>query len=484
MDIPTIFQGRLLDMKTSGCHCCRHARVLIADRKIDCIEETPAHTGGSLLMAPFANGHDHMRGVKPISLGAFDLPLELWLTAMTNIPKVDPYLVAAKALGRQVLGGVGTIMIHYTRPNDANAISEELETVARAATDIGVRVAIAVSMRDRNPLGYGPDATILKGLEPADQEAIREKLIPSMRSAQDQVKLVEDLAARIESPLVSVQFGPYGAEWCSRPLLETIAARSAETGRRVHMHLLESDLQRAYLDHIHNDRPIHFLDEIGLLSERLSVAHGVWLRPDEMDLLAERRVTVSTNATSNLSLRAGKAPVVEMIRRGVPLAIGLDGFSFDDDDDAFREVRLNYLLHKGVGLKDGLSIDQLLAAVCYGGRWSVSGIPHGDGIEAGAPGDLMELDYASISNDIVMEADPAGVLVHRGTARMMKRMVIAGRTVVAGGTLTNIDLEEVTKELDAQVLHGIPAFRSWQQVSAKLGERLKDFYQAGLHRCG
>lgn len=436
------------------------------------------------LMAPFANGHDHMRGVRPISLGAFDLPLELWLTAMTNIPKVDPYLVAAKALGRQALGGVGTIMIHYTRPNDANAVSQELETVARAATDIGVRVAIAVSMRDRNPLGYGPDSTILEGLEPADQEAIRAKLVPSMRSAEDQVKLVEDLAARIESPLVTVQFGPYGVEWCSGPLLEAIARRSAETGRRVHMHLLESDLQREYLDSIHANRPIHYLDEIGLLSDRLSVAHGVWLRPDEMDLLAERGVTVSTNATSNLSLRSGKAPVVDLVRRGVPMAMGLDGFSFDDDDDAFRELRLNYLLHKGVGLRDGLSIDGLLAMACYGGRWSVSGIPHGEGIAADAAADLMELDYAAISDDIVMDADPAGVLVHRGTARIMKRMMVAGRLVAADGRLTNIDLKGVMRELDAQVRHGIPAFRSWQQVSARLGERLKNFYQAGLHRCG
>ena len=45
---------------------------------------------GLLLMPPLANGHDHARGVRPTSLGGFDLPLELWLTHMANAPRVDP----------------------------------------------------------------------------------------------------------------------------------------------------------------------------------------------------------------------------------------------------------------------------------------------------------------------------------------------------------------------------------------------------------
>lgn len=483
MTQPVSIHGRLLDIGTGGCYCCRPVTLGISQGRVCTLEDQPeSPADGTLLMAPFANAHDHVRGVKPISLGSFDLPLELWLTSMTNIPPADPYLVAAAALGRQALGGVGSVMIHYTRPRDPNHLAQELEVVARAATDIGVRVAIAVAMRDRNPLGYGPEGEILAGLAPADQALIREKLVPTPLAPEAQIRLVDDLAARIESPLVTVQYGPYGMEWCSAPLLERIAARSAETGRRVHMHLLESGAQRAYLDHLHKDEPIAYLDRIGLLSPRLSVAHAVWIRPDEMDLLAARGVTVSTNASSNLSLRSGRAPVPEMHHRGVALAMGMDGFSMDDDDDAFREVRLNYLLHKGVGFEDGISPSDLLQAACYGGRRSVTGIEAGAGIGLGAPADLMVLDYAAISRDIVMDAPEAGVLLHRGTARILKQMVIAGRDVVRDGRLVGIDLAALGAELDAQVRHGVAAFRSWREVSDRLGARLRDFYQAGLLR--
>src|SRR5260370_14377005 len=114
---------------------------------------------------------------------------------MTNIPRVDPYLVAAAALGRQALSGVGSIMIHYTRPRDRTKIGEELETVARAANTIGVRVAIAVAMRDINPLGYGPSEQLLDELDAADQHLIREKLVVTPASPAEQVGFVDELAA-------------------------------------------------------------------------------------------------------------------------------------------------------------------------------------------------------------------------------------------------------------------------------------------------
>ena len=146
-----------------------------ADR-IKSIESCP--TGTNLLMPPLANGHDHVRAIRPTAPGGFDLPLELWLTHMTNIPKVDPYLTTSVALGRQVLGGVGAIMIYYTRPVDRSRVLKELGVVARAAQAIGVRVGIAVALRDINPLGYGPDEKLLAGLAPPDRQLIREKLVP------------------------------------------------------------------------------------------------------------------------------------------------------------------------------------------------------------------------------------------------------------------------------------------------------------------
>lgn len=478
-------EGRLLDMPQRRACFCGGAELTISGTQLSSVVTHARLDGHRLLvMPPLSNAHDHVRGVRPTSIGAFDLPLELWLVYMTALPVVDPYLVAAAALGRQALGGVGTIMIHYTRPQNPSALGEELSVVARAATDIGVRVAIAVAMRDQNPLGYGADAKLLEALEPADREMIRSKLLAKPPSPEASVRFVDDLADMLTSSLVSVQYGPYGVEWCTPALLELIAERSALNGRRVHMHVLESRTQREYLDHLYPEGPIKYLDRIGLLSPRLSVAHGVWLRPDELELLSERKVTVSINASSNLHIRSGIAPLRRMHDLGVPFALGLDGFSVDDDDDAFREMRLNYMLHQGLALEDGIPLGDLLHASCYQGRFSVSGIECGDGVTAGAPADLMVVDFGAISQDVFMDLDEAALLVRRATARHMRRLIVAGREVVRDGALCGVDLAQVQAELNAQVRLGLPQFLSWQEVAGRLRQRLRAFYGSGLHRCG
>ena len=478
-----ILEGRPLRFG-GGCADCAPLRLTLRADRIAAAEPAGPDASSGILMPPFANAHDHARGIRPTALAAFDLPLELWLATMTGAPACDPWLVAAAALGRQALGGCGTIMVHYTRPQDPARLEEELRHVVRAARAVGVRVAIAVSMRDRNALGYAPDAAILARLPPETRALVEARLLAPPRPVAEQLRLADALAESCDDPLVAVQYGPYGLEWCSDAMLSAIAERSATTGRRVHMHLLESRIQREYLDAEHPEGPVRHLDRLGLLSPRLSLAHGTWLRPEEMELLAGRGVTVSVNTGSNLHLRNGIPPMAEMHRRGVPLATGLDGFSVDDDDDAFRELRLNALLHRGIALDDGLPLDALFNAACAGGRRSVTGEAPADPMAEGAPADIMLLDRAALAADLVLESPDAALVAQRATRRALRRLVVAGREVVRDGALTGLDLPALQAELDAQARRGAEGARDWRTATAPLREALRDFYAAGLHRCG
>ena len=480
-----MFHGRLAGHVLDCCGGCqsREANLHLGGQRLLADAPPAADSTAHLILPPLANAHDHVRGVKPTSLGSFDLPLELWLLSMTGLPKVDPYLVAAAALGRQARGGLGSIMIHYTRPQDASRLIDELEIVARAATDIGVRVAIAIAMRDQNPLAYAPNAALLAGLSAADRDFVEARMLRAPIPAAEQVAWVDELAARIESDLVTVQYGPYGLEWCSDELLRLIAERSAQDGRRVHMHLLESPTQREYLDFAHPQGPVQYLAEIGLLSPRLSVAHAAQLRPEEMDILAAHGVIVSINSSSNMILRNGIAPAAEMHRRGVRLATGLDGFSIDDDDDALREFRLAYMLHRGRGLGSGWELGDLLQAACQTGRESVTTITASPLVE-GAPADLLVLDRTALTSDVVVPIDDAAMFAHRATSKHIQQMIVAGRTVAQNAALLGIDLDGVQAELNAQVRAGASEYLSWQQASAGLRQRVAAFYGAGLHRCG
>ncbi len=315
-----------------------------------------------------------------------------------------------------------------------------------------MRIALAVALRDINPLGYAPDDTILAALPGEMAEAVRARLLGRPAPPEDQLRLVEDLAAELgEDPLVDVQYGPYGLEWCSDAMLRLVAERSALTGRRVHMHLLESPIQRAFLDAAFPGGPLRYLDAIGMLSPRLSVGHAAQLREGEMELLAARGVAVSINTSSNLNLRNGVAPAAEMHRRGVRLVTGLDGFTVDDDDDALRELRLNRMLHRGKGLQEGWPLPALLRAATLEGR-AVLGGRAGAMLEAGASAEMLMLRRDA--GDVVLPQEEAPLLAQRATARHVRSLVVAGREVVRDGKLTGLDLDAARTELDAQVRTG------------------------------
>ena len=67
---------------------------------------------------------------------------------------------------------------------------------------------------------------------------------------------------------------PSGRNGCRTRRLEAIAEASRDDGRRVHMHLFETRYQREWADHAYPDGLVRHLDRIGLLSPRLTVAHG------------------------------------------------------------------------------------------------------------------------------------------------------------------------------------------------------------------
>ena len=291
------------------------------------------------------------------------------------------------------LAGVGAT-VHCHNSLAADRLEAEAAGVARAAADVGIRVAFSCPIRDRNPWVYGDQRALLPYLTAADRAAM-EATIPDEMPAHRQVEQVESIAAAHESELFQVQYGPIGPQWCQDATLERIAEASAENNRRVHMHLLESPRQRQWLDAAYRQGIVRFLDDVGLLSPRLTVAHGVHLTGEECALLAERGVTVAVNTSSNLRLRSGLAPLDRFMRHGLRFGFGLDGGAHDDDQDYFRDLRLTWRLHNGTDLDQALPPARLFEAAHAHGFRSIDGGDDYGAVVPGARADLVVLDYAA-----------------------------------------------------------------------------------------
>ena len=458
----------------------RNAELTLAGGLVSAI----ASSGGApeddrIALPAMVNAHDHGYGVRPLALGGGDDALECWIASFLRLP-LDPRLEAAVAFGRMALAGIGAT-VHCHNSLAVDRLESEADGVARAAREIGIRVAFSCPVRDRNPWVYGDQRDLLPYLGEADRAAIEDALAATA-PAHRQVAQVEDIAAAQEGHLFRVQYGPVGPQWCRDETLERIAEASALYGRRVHMHLLESPRQRQWLDANYKQGILRFLDDIGLLSPRLTVAHGVHLTEAECALLGERGVTVSVNTSSNLRMRSGLAPVQRFLRHGLRFGFGLDGSAHDDDQDYFRDLRLAWRLHNGNGLAPALPPARLFEAACRDGFRAIDGSGDYGTLAPGARADLAILDYAALAEDCLdSELDETEVLLARASSRHVRALTVAGRTVVSNGSLAGIDLSEAEAELMARARHASAADPDRFARGRRRRDAVRAFYSDARH---
>jgi 5-methylthioadenosine/S-adenosylhomocysteine deaminase len=422
---------------------------------------------GDLLLPMPVNAHDHGYGIRTLDFGSLDDALETWIPTMRLRPRTDAYLEALVAFGRLAKTGVAATIHCHNSLNAARMVDDALEVI-RAAKDVGIRLGLSCPLLDHDAWAYDGGPEQLKPfLNPADWEALS-PLAPRYAPFRDQLAAADAVAAANSNSLVDVQYGPVGPQWCSNALLEAIADASAANNRRIHMHLLESPRQRAWLDRRFPQGVVRYLDDIGFLSPRLAVAHGVQLRPDEYELLAERGVQLISNPSANLRLRSGIAPLAEAVKRGLRFGIGLDGSAFDDDQDLWREMRLLYFLHGGRELERSFTATDIFDAAIKTGA-TVVNAPLGE--------DFTVVDYeALIADSVFDDLDEAEVLLNRMSAAHAKAVYVAGRPIMRDGRLVNVNFDAARKELLAQAKADLPRLTIERERCGKLIAATRAYY--------
>ena len=436
-----------------------------------------------LLMPGFTNAHDHGRGLHTLACGIADAPLESWMIQLARQPKVEPYVTAALAFARMAQSGVAAVY-HCHNTQDGRNLLAEAQAVSRAARDVGIRVGFGWPFFDANPAVYGSHDALADFFPPERRSAIA-NMAAGLRDCATNMALMEE-ARSLEHDLFTLHYHPVAPQWAKPETLAAIATASAQTGRRVHMHLLETRLQREWADAQFLQGIINWFDELGLLSPRLTVAHGVWLRDDELDLLARRGVTVSVNVSSNLRLRSGLPPFAQIIASGVGFGIGMDGMALDDDEDMLREVRLANLLmtqpQEGSEPMAAPCPGHALHAGWAGGRYGLLGEDGGGRIEVGAPADLVVLDMARIGHDLLPDAQDADLFLARATRRDVVQLYVGGREVVKDGRCVCVDVEALEAALLAEARAARLAKIPDEDAINTMEEAARSFYQAGLHK--
>ncbi|KRP92087.1 amidohydrolase [Bradyrhizobium yuanmingense] len=427
----------------------------------------------SFVIPAFVNAHDHARATAS-SFGAVGMPLESWILRTALGSPVDPYLTAVSALARSAKAGCAAMMVHYTRPSGTMPLLDEAKAIAKAASDVGIRMAFAMAVRDQNPIVYGDAEPVLSGLPGDDRKTIEDLFVRAPMSPKAYIELTDAIAAAIAGPMVDVQLGPAGVQWCSKPLLEAVAENSARTGRRIHMHLLETVYQRAWADQ-HFPDMVRWLRDVGFLSGRLTLAHCIHARPDELEMIAASGARIVTNFSSNMHLRSGLAPIAAAHRCGCAITVGVDGLAMDEDDDILREMRLVQMVHGGLGFKATWTPAEMFSLAIRNGRHA-TGAPGNGELAAGNPADYVVIDLDRLDRDQIMPVDPMALLFARGNASLVKEVVVAGKTIVREGGCTSVDLAAVERELRAMYRANVGKLDSFRRMWPSLSDRLSGWF--------
>jgi cytosine/adenosine deaminase-related metal-dependent hydrolase len=317
-----------------------------------------------------------------------------------------------------------------------------------------MRVAFSVAMKDQNRIVYGPDEAFAASLPGSLAEALRDRLASAL-SADAYVALFEDLAARHAGGAggrVRILLSPKNVQWASASLLRRVKELAARHGTGIHMHLGETRYQQRYAVAAHGRTPLAYLHDLGFLGPELSCAHGVWLTDEELELAAATGLTICHNASSNLRLKSGVAPVGRMVERGVRVAIGMDSTALNDDDDMLQELRVVASLHRPPGL-DGWSPGpgELVRMATEAGA-AACGFQDVGTLEVGNRADLTLLDADRLLEPYGDDGDAlTEALVRRARRDHVHTVLVDGVVVLAGGRATRVDEAAVLAELRGQL---------------------------------
>ncbi len=86
--------------------------------------------------------------------------------------------------------------------------------------------------------------------------------------------------------------------------------------------------------------PVKYLEELGFFDYPVTIAHGVHVDKDDMQIFKDHNVNVSINMSSNLKLASGIAPIYTYMQKGINVSLGTDSVTSNNSLNMFKEMFL------------------------------------------------------------------------------------------------------------------------------------------------
>lgn len=388
---------------------------------------------GRVIMPGMINAHMHLYSTFARGMALKDAPpatfleiLErLWWRLDKTLGPEDVYVSALVPLIDCIRFGTTTILDHHASPM---AVPGSLDEVARAASEAGIRACLAYEVSDRD----GPDIAA---------QGIRENARFIKRCGRE------------GSKRLAASFGLHAQITLSDETLRECREAAMKLDAGFHIHVAEGpeDVENALARS--GRRVVERLDAFGILGPKTIAAHCVHVNEAEMDILLERDVNVVHNPESNMANAVGCAPVLAMMRKGIRVGLGTDGYTAD----MFESVKVANMLHKMNERDPSAAWAEVPAMIFENNREIAARFFRCrlGALEPGAEGDVIIVDYRPPTP--MGSSNYYGHVLFGMSGGLVDTTIVAGRVLMRGRRLVGLDEERIaarSREL---------ARRAWQR---------------------
>jgi 5-methylthioadenosine/S-adenosylhomocysteine deaminase len=401
-----------------------------------------------LIIPGLVNSHTHAHGGLAKGAVSDRLPLEVFLTGSGALygsrTLEDKYLSAQLSAAEMVRKGCTAaydLFVEYPVPS-----AEGVDAVARAYRDVGMRAVIAPMMADRTLYQAYP------GLVDALPEALRETARRAATAPDaESLKACRTIlrAWPFDRDVIRPALGPTIPMHCSDEFLSGCRDLAHEYEIGLQTHLAESAAQAAVAQKRYGTSLTAHLAKLGLLDERFSAAHAIWIDRDDMQRIADAGGAIAHNPLSNLRLGSGLAAVRAMLDCGVAVGIGTDATNTSDSQNMFEAARLAAYLSRlrGPDYAQWISASEAFTLATIGSARVLGFAGNLGTIAPGAFADLVFLDLGHIN--YVPLRDALLQLVNAESGAAIEAVMVGGRFVLRDGRLLTVDEAKLRRDAEA-----------------------------------
>lgn len=370
-------------------------------------------TSGKLLMPGFINAHTHVAMAFVRGLGRlpslnplYDVawPLESLLEAS------DVYPLARLGIAECLKGGTTTICDHYFF----------MDEIARACRDTGIRAVLGSTIMDLE----GP--------------------LPHQSTWAEALGFIERWQGRTSR--ITPALAPHATDTVSSETLKLASRMALDEGLLLHLHLAQSRREVETIRQRHGKTPTTYLDALGALGPNTLAAHAIHLGQGDLETLVRSGCYVAYCPSSHAS--TGRiAPAAEMVKRGIPVALGTDCAAFNDDMDMFEEVRMALFSQNILeGVPWAIPVNRALhMATSVGARATgLQGIT--GSLEPEKKADILILNAETPRMTPLYPSTASAVVTLSASEAQVETVLVDGIPLVRQGLLTVMDEAEVVKE--------------------------------------